>query len=234
MTPAHSRPLRSSRRLAITVVVSGVLALAAPVGAQYGGGANLTVNPVEVEIDGDFSYLGSGCAGGSTVEITIDGFADTLDSTTAGDDSTYSGSGVGLPDGVVAGDGYTVRATCNGVEHFTTITAVCNGGDLPVDGECPDGATLGGEDPDATTTTTTSTTTTVPGGTTGGSGNGGTGDNSAGGDGSGGDTPDLAVTGATFVEQAAQLGATLVAIGGFVVLLARRRRDPDPVPARVR
>ncbi|GJM39625.1 MAG: hypothetical protein DHS20C19_29920 [Acidimicrobiales bacterium] len=229
MPPARSRSLRPSKRLAAAAVIGCALAAATPAAAQYGGGANLTVDPVEVELDGDFSYLGTDCAGGSTVVITIDGFADILDTTTAGDDSSYTGSGVELPDGVVAGDVYTVRATCNGVENFTTITAVCNGGDLPVDGECPDGGTLGGEDPTATTTTTTtaSTTTTLPGGTTGGSGSGGNGDTT-------GTTPDLAVTGATFAEQAAQLGATLVAIGGFVVLLARRRRDPEPVRARVR
>ena len=220
---------RNRRRLFASVAIAALASSPTLAGAQYGGGAYLTVNPVEVEIDGVFSYFGTQCAGGSTVVITLDGFPDILDTTIAEDDSSYTGFDVGLPDGVIAGTQYTVRATCGPDENFAVITAVCNGGTLPVAGECPDGQTVGGQDPPGTTTTTT-TSTTVPGGS-GGTG-GTTGSDGDGGSGSTtGTNPDLAVTGATFAERAAQIGATLVAAGAFVVLIARRRTDERPAPA---
>ena len=220
----HAHPFSLARTAAACIVAAAVLVLAGPAGAQYGGGANLTVDPIEVEIDGEFGYFGTGCPSGATVEITIVGITGVLDTTVAVDDSSYAGVGVAMPDGVVAGTDYRVEATCDGIVNWTTITAVCNGGDLPTDGACPDGQTVGGQDPPATTTTTTP-------GQTGGSGGG---DDSAGSDDGGtiqdgGTDPDLAVTGATFAERALQLGATLVAVGAIVVLVARRR-DDDSLP----
>jgi hypothetical protein len=50
----------------------------------------------------------------------------------------------------------------------------------------------------------------------------------------GGSNPDLAVTGATTIEQAAQLGATLIALGGILLLVVRRRRDDEPATLPVR
>jgi len=190
--------------------MAALMTMAAPAGAQYGGTVDLFVDPTRVEIDGVFDYFGSGCPAGSTVTITIDGFPGVLDTTTAFDDSSYAGSDVAMPDGVIAGQDYSVRASCAGNDVSVTIRAVCNGGTDPVAGECPDGNTVGGQDPDDPPGSTT-TTTTMPGGS-GDGGNGGTG-------------PDLAVTGASFAEQAAQIGVTLVALGAIFVLIAGKRRD---------
>ncbi|MEM7141900.1 MAG: hypothetical protein AAF548_12800 [Actinomycetota bacterium] len=218
--PLRSRRLRPAAAIALAMVV--VALGVGPAGAQYGGGANLIVDPVEVPIDGTFDYLGDGCPAGSTVEITVDGFPAILDTTIANDDSTYVGFTVDMPDGVVAGTVYRVEANCGGVTNFANITAVCNDGSLPIDNACPDGQTVGGEDPPPTS----STTSTIPG--QGGSGNGGT--SGGGDDGSpgGGDQPALAVTGASMVEQIATVGATLVAFGAILVLLTGRRRDDAP------
>jgi len=206
--PLRSR-LRPARRLLTTVFVAcGVIALASPAAAQYGGTVDLFVDPTRVEIDGVFGYFGSSCPAGSTVTITIDGFPDTLDTALAFDDSSFAGSGVDLPNGVIAGQSYTVRASCAGSSATVTLQAVCNGGTDPVGGECPDGRTIGGGDP-----TDPSTTTTTPGG----NGTGGT----------GGTGSDLAVTGASFAEQAAQIGVTLVALGAIFVLFAAKRRERE-------
>lgn len=226
MHARRSSPVPLRRLPVLAVAALAMLLAAGPAGAQYSGGANLTVNPVLVEIDGLFGYLGTGCPSGSTVEITIDGFPDILDTVIAADDSSYSGSGINLPDGVVAGTDLRVEATCGSIVNFALITAVCNGGTMPVDGDCPDGQTVGGQDPNSgTTTTTTPTSSTTTPDQNGGS--------TPGGGVTGGTNPDLAVTGASFAERAVQLGATLVAIGALVVLIARRR-DDEPVPARVR
>lgn len=232
MTMTPSRPRRSGRllapRLLAGLAIGFVASLPTVAGAQYGGGGSLAVDPVEVEIDGVFSYFGTQCAVASTVVITLDGFPDILDTTIALDDSSYSGVDVPLPAGVVAGTQYTVRATCGSDERVAVITAVCNGGTLPVAGECPDGQTVGGEDPPGTTT---STTTSLPGGSGGSGGTtGGDGSGDGGSGGTPGPDPDLAVTGASFAERIARIGATLVAIGGFVVLIARRGDDRRPVP----
>ncbi len=200
-----------------------MLTTGAPAGAQYGGGVNLFVDPTRVEVDGSFDYFGNGCAAGSTVTITIDGFPGVLATTIAFDDSSYAGSDVAMPDGVVAGQDYTVRASCGGNADTAVARAVCNGGTDPVDGTCPDGQTVGGQDPTATTTTT-------PGNGGNGSGSNGSDGNGSGSNGSGGtggSNPDLAVTGASFAEQAAQLGVTLMAMGGFLVLFATKRRERE-------
>lgn len=226
MTRRHPASSMIRRLFAVLFVATASLALTAPAGAQYGGGVDLFVDPTRVEIDGTFDYFGSSCPGGSTVTITIDGIAGVLDTTTAFDDSSYAGNVVALPDGVVAGQDYTVRAECGGGSDTAVVRAVCNGGEDPVDGACPDGQTVGGQDPTATTTSTTP----GSGGTGGNSGTGGTGGTggsggSGGTGGTSGTDPDLAVTGARFVEQIAQIGITLIALGGLVVLFAGKRRE---------
>lgn len=213
------------RSLIALVVAAATMASSPPAGAQYGGGVDLFVDPTRVEIDGTFDYFGSSCPSGSTVTITIDGIAGVLDTTTAFDDSSYAGADVAMPDGVVAGLDYTVRASCGGTSDTAVIRAICNGGTDPIDGRCPDGETVGGQDPTATTTTTTP----------GSGGSGGNGD-SGGTDDSGtttgtttGTNPDLAVTGASFAERAAQIGITLIALGAILVLVTTRRREPQIV-----
>ncbi len=186
----------------------------APAFAQYGGTPTLFVDPVQVEIDSTFDAVGFNCPGASEVTITIDGISGILGTTIAADDNSYAVDGIDMPDGVVAGQEYDVRATCAGGTATFRITAVCNGGSLPVNGSCPDGRTVGGADPNPSSTTTTTTT---PGGTTGGSG--GT---------TGSDDTILAVTGASFVEQAVQIGVTLVAVGAILVLFTSRRRETPP------
>ena len=115
-----------------------------------------------------------------------------------------------VPPGLVAGQDYTVRASCGGNSDTAVIRAVCNDGTDPVDGTCPDGRTVGGQDP-------TSPTTSTPG--SGGDGStGGTGGNT-------GTNPGLAVTGASFAEQAALIAVTLIALGGILLLVADRRRE---------
>jgi hypothetical protein len=204
---------RRSPRTALWGLLFGALALlavASPAAAQYGGTPTLFVDPVLVEIDTTFDAVGFNCPAGSIVTITMDGIAGTLTTTTTADDSSYSSAGINMPEGIVAGEDYDVRASCAGDSATFTITAVCNGGAFPVDGSCPGGTTVGGENPDPSSTTTS--TTTPGGGTTGQPGNP-----------TGIGTTDLAVTGASFAEQAAQIGITLVALGAILVLVATRR-----------
>lgn len=205
------------RRLLVAVAVAAVALLTAPpVAAQYGGGVDLFVDPTRVEIDGTFSYFGTNCPAGSTVTITIDGIPGVLATTVAFGDGSYAGADVAMPAGVVAGQDYTVRGSCGGTSDTAVIRAVCNGGTDPVAGACPDGQTVGGQDPTATTTTT-------PGSGSGGADGSGGSTGADGGDGTG-SNPDLAVTGASFAEQIAQVGITLVALGALIVLAAGRRR----------
>lgn len=228
-TNLRSRRTPSVRRLApraVLATLAGLVAfssvlLAGPAGAQYGSGPSIFVDPVLVEIDGDFDAVGFNCPGATMVVITIDGFPDMLGEAPANDDNSYGVPQLDMPDGVVAGEEYTVRATCDGRTATTTITATCNDGSLPTSGSCPDGLVVGGQpDPVVSTTTTPGavpTTTPSDSGTT--SRNTPDGDNSS---------PTLAVTGASFAEQAAQVGITLVAFGAILVLLTSRRRNNDP------
>jgi hypothetical protein len=218
MTQPDSR--RSPRTALCGLLFSALalLAVASPAAAQYGGTPTLFVDPVLVETDTTFDAVGFNCPGGSIVTITIDGIAGTLTTTTTADDSSYSSAGINMPEGIVAGEDYDVRASCAGGSATFTITAVCNGGAFPVDGSCPDGRTIGGENPDPSSTTTS--TTTPGGGTTGQPGGGTTGQP---GNPTDIETTDLAVTGASFAEQAAQIGITLVALGAVLVLFATRR-----------
>lgn len=201
------------RSLVALLLAATVLLNSSPASAQYGGGVDLFVDPTRVPIDGTFDYFGSSCPAGSTVTITIDGFPGILDSTVAFDDTSYAGRDVGMPPGVVAGQDYTVRASCGGNSDTAVIRAVCNDGTDPVDGTCPDGRTIGGQDPTSPTTTTPGS-----GGDGGSGGTGGTG-------GSAGPGPGLAVTGASFVEQAVQIGITLIALGAILLLVTGRRRE---------
>jgi hypothetical protein len=213
MTRLTSAAPTLRRSLVALVFATAAFLTSSPAGAQYGGGVDLFVDPARVPIDGTFDYFGSNCPAGSTVTITIDGIPGVVDSTVAFDDSSYAGNDVGLPAGVVAGLDYTVRASCGGDSDTAVIRAVCNGGTDPVDGACPDGQTVGGQDPTATTTT-------IPG-----SGGDGVPGSSGGTGGNGGTTPDLAVTGASFVEQTVQIGITLISLGALLLLFTGKRRD---------
>lgn len=221
-TLAPRRAVRSVVGVLAGIIAVSTAFLVAPAGAQYGAGPTIFVDPVLVEIDGEFDAVGFNCPGATMAVITIDGFPDMLGEALANDDNSYSVPQLDMPDGVLAGEDYTVRVTCDGRTATTTITATCNDGTLPVDGACPDGLLVGGQpDPVVSTTTTTpgATPTTTPSdsGTTSGNTPGG-GNNSS---------PNLAVTGASFAEQAAQIGVTLVAFGAILVLVTARRRNED-------
>ncbi len=190
---------------------------AGPAGAQYGGGIQVFVDPVRVPIDQTFDVFGRDCAPGSTVVISIDGVPGTIGTTTATAGGFFSIQDLPLPDGLSAGTDHDVRATCDAQTATAMITLVCPSGDDPVDGSCEDGSggIVGGPGPTTTTTTPGGATTTVP------AGGGGT----SGGGTSGGGSGGLAVTGATFVEQIAQVGVTLFGAGVMLVMIARRRRE---------
>lgn len=221
-------------RRALTLVVTAfvVLASAGPAAGQYGGAVDVLVDPVRVEVDGTFEYIGTACPAASTVTITIDGVPGVVDTTVAADDSSFAGTGATLPDDAVPGQDLVVRASCGGESDTTVIRVVCNDGNDPVDGECPGGDVVGGGDP--TTTTTPGGGSTQDGGSQDdGSQDGSTQDGGTPGPGNGssdqgdpGGDADLAVTGASFVERALRVGVTLVALGAIVVLLATTRRSP--------
>ena len=212
--------------------------LAGPASAQYGGGGTqVFLDQVRVPVDQPFGVFGRDCPAGSTVEITIDGVPGVLATTTASDNGFYTASGIPLPDGLTAGSDYVVRATCGPNTATALMTLVCPSGDDPVGGSCEDGSDgiVGGVGPTTTTTTTTvpggngtTTTTTVPGGGGSTSGGGG-GDSSPGssGGGSGSDGDGLAFTGAAFSEMLVQIGVSLFALGFALVIVARRRNEPQ-------
>ena len=208
MTDSAPTPSTIRRVLVAVAVAAALMFTSSPVAAQYGSGVELIVVDTRVEIEGTFAYAGMNCPAGSTVTITIDGFPGVIATTVAFGDGSYAGTGATMPDGVVAGQDYTVRASCGGESDTAVVRAVCNGGTDPVNGRCPDGRIIGGQDGNPTTTTTRGS----------GSGGGAVGDRT-------GSNPDLAVTGASFAEQIAQVGITLVSLGALVVLLAGRRRD---------
>jgi hypothetical protein len=228
--PARPLPDRRPRRATATALLAlGWLLVAAPAAAQYGGGMTLLVDPVQVPIDAAFDAFGYACPGGTDVTMSIDGLPGPLATTTAAGDSSYLAPAIPMPDGVVAGDSYVVRADCAAITAVFVITAVCNDGALPVDGTCTDGRTVGGQDPGTTSVTIPggSPTSTPPGGAAGGPGGDPvTGGDPAGGNGgTGGGNPALAFTGAGRAEQALRVGVSLLAIGGVLVLVARDRRD---------
>lgn len=211
--------LRTHHRLATLLLLAYAmtLGLAAPAAAQYGGTPTLFVDPVRVPIEGTFDAFGFNCPGASVVTITIDGFPGILATTIANDDSSYAAPAIPMPPGVIAGQDYVVRATCAGGSATFTITAVCNDGSDPVDGECPDDRTVGGQ-PDGPTTSSPpgagpDDPAAGPGDTTGPDGQGTGGSN-------------LAFTGAGPVATFVRVGVTLLAVGGVLILIAQRRR-PD-------
>lgn len=225
-----SRTRTASQRLVafVAAVAATVVGLAGPASAQYGdGGLEFFTDP-RVPIGDTFSVFGSGCAAGETVEISIDGVAGVVATTTASAAGNYSISDIDLPLGLVAGTDVVVRATCGSKTATALMTLLCHDGQLPVDGECTDGSDgiVGGVGP--TTTTTVAPDPTDGGSTTGDDGGDGSGTPTDGSDGStgtdGSPGPDLAITGASFTQILVQAAVTLFAIGVLLVLAARRRQ----------
>jgi hypothetical protein len=214
-------PSLTPRWLGALLGIAALLSFsAAPAAAQYGGVGGLTVDPVEVQINGAFGYFGLSCPVGSTVEISIIGFPAVIDTAIADSSGNFLGSSVAMPGGVVAGQDYTVQSDCDGNVSTFLITAVCTGGTLPVDGDCPGGLTTGGADLSSigTTTTTTAPVTTTTVATSGGPGSGGRGG--------------LAITGASNVQIGIQVAVTLMAMGALLLLATTKRREQATVRVR--
>jgi len=181
-------------------------ALASPAHAQYGGGPSVFVDPVRVPVGTAFSVFGQTCPPSSTVSITIDGIPGVAGTATTDTSGIFTVASIPAPSSFVAGTTYTIRATCLGLSATTILNAVCADGTDPVGGVCvPPG----------------SPTTTIAGG---GSGTpaGGTGT----GVGTGTGTNTIAFTGAGRATQLLQLGATMVGLGMFMLLILRRRQQP--------
>jgi hypothetical protein len=204
------------------VVAATLLAVAAPAAAQYGGGPNLFVDPVRIEVESQYDAFGNSCPAGSTVTLTIDGIAGIQGTTTTAANGIYLFDDLPAPPEFVPGTDYTYRAECAGGVATFVATAVCTGGHDPIAGSC-DGGTNSVPGGSSTTTSSTlpggSTTTTTP--------NGGGGLDGGGGPGTG--STDLAITGLSRFELSLQIGVTLVAAGLIFTLLARRRREPGAV-----
>jgi len=182
-------------------------ALASPAHAQYGGGPSVFVDPVRVPVGTAFSVFGQTCPPSSTVSITIDGIPGVAGTATTDASGIFSVASIPSPASFAAGTIYTVRATCLGLTATTILNAVCADGTDPVGGVCaPPGSP-----------------TTVAGG---GSGTpaGGSGTGTGVGTGTGTDT--IAFTGAGRATQLLQLGATMVGLGMFMLLILRRRQQP--------
>ena len=130
--PVRPRLPRISAALAV-VVVAFATALAAPAGAQYGGGGGTMtffVSPVRVPVDQTFTGFGTGCVDGDEVEISIEGVPGVLATTTAGPpDGTFSAADIPLPDGLLAGSDHDVRDLVSGdvVSQTVNETLVAEG-----------------------------------------------------------------------------------------------------------
>ena len=183
-------------------------ALASPAHAQYGGGPSVFVDPVRVPVGTAFSVFGQTCPASSAVSISIDGIPGEVGTATTDASGIFSVASIPAPASFVAGTTYTIRATCLGLTATTILNAVCADGTDPIGGSCPAPG---------------SPTTTIPGGGSGTpAGEVGTG----GGTGTATDT--IAFTGAGRATQLLQVGATLVGLGMFLLLVVRRRQQPSP------
>jgi len=154
----------------------------------------------------DFSVFGQSCPASSTVTISIEGIPGTVGTASADESGIFSIAAVPAPASFVAGTTYTIRATCLGLTATTILNAVCADGTDPIGGVCPAPG---------------SPTTTVPGE---GSGTPAGGIATIGGNGT--PTGAIAFTGAGRATQLLQVGATLVGLGMFILLVVRRRHQP--------
>lgn len=93
--------------LMLTALVAG------PAAAQY---PDFAITPGTVNVGGNATFQGSGCAPGSTVTITIDG--KVVATVTADASGDYNGSSVAD----MAPGTYTVTATCGDVVRTTPLT----------------------------------------------------------------------------------------------------------------
>ena len=93
--------------LMLTALVAG------PAAAQY---PDFAITPGTVNVGGNATFQGSGCAPGSTVTITIDG--KVVATVTADASGDYNGSFVAD----MAPGTYTVTATCGDVVRTTPLT----------------------------------------------------------------------------------------------------------------
>ena len=209
-------PVRAVARLVVVTAV--LLGAALPAAAQYGGGPNLFVDPVRIEVGSSFDAFGNSCPPGSTVTLTIDGIPRILGTSTAQANGIYLFDDVPAPPEFVPGVEYVVRADCGGGTATFVVAAVCVGGQDPINGSCDGGL---GSIP--------TTTSTIPGGGPGGPGGpgdpGDPGDGSATPDGTGGSSssPGLAFTGLSQLTLTLQIGVSLIAAGVVFALLGRRR-----------
>lgn len=215
-----ARPGRLATAFRALLIASTLLAVVAPAAAQYGGGPNLFVDPVRIEVESRYDAFGNSCPAGSTVTLTIDGIAGVQGTTTTAANSIYLFDDLPAPPEFVPGTDYTYRAECAGGVATFVATAVCIGGNDPIDGSCGGGTN--------SVPSSTSTTTTTPGGSTASTTTtaGGGGGLDGGGPGPGTGSTDLAITGLSRFELSLQIGVSLVAAGLIVTLVARRRREP--------
>lgn len=186
---------RILRLLATAALGLSIVATATPASAQYAGTlVTLIVDPIRVPEGSPIHGLGLGCAGGTTVTITLVDPSTVLTTVTAEDDSGYQFDGVALPPGLTLGAEYEVTASCPGSDPPTPqiITVVCASGDDPdAEGLCPGGAS---QVPPTTTIVTGSTTVDDP----------------------------LAFTGANTVVMV-QSALSLIGLGALLMVVGRRR-----------
>jgi hypothetical protein len=188
------------------LVAIGLAVTAPSVSAQYaGGGQGFVVTPLRVPAGGALTGVGFGCPAASTVTITVQGEPGVLTSVVAAGDTTFSFTGVALPPSLLIGGTYSAVASCGGLFLTADFTVICaNGAEPDAVGDCP----------------------AVPPGAS--SGPGGSASNPGGaGSGSG----PLAFTGASSGELV-RWSATLIGVGGLIILIGRRRRERPQGPAR--
>ncbi len=188
----------------LVVVAVALGASAAPADAQYAD-TSLVVDPGRVPYGTVFSGTGLGCSVHAPVDIGIVGIAGVLVTVSPADDGSFVFGPVDLPAETIPGVDYTVRADCRNADGTpltlsAAITVVCPDGTDPVSGICP-GATTPTTTPP--TTTLSQVTTTVPISNT--------------------SEGPLAHTGAGRALVLTRAGITLVALGGILVALGRRR-----------
>ena len=109
---SRTRTVRRGVSVVVAALAALIVGVAGPAHAQYGGGGITFFPDPRVPIGQTLSVFGSGCAAGSTVEISIDGVPGVLATTTASAAGNYAIAAIELPDGLVAGTDLDMRATC--------------------------------------------------------------------------------------------------------------------------